>query len=47
MNIDNLYYSRENFNLLNNTISQYVMQKYKKKRPNLLERTCSPCYFKK
>ena len=31
MNIENSYYSRENFNLLNNTISQYVMQKYKKK----------------
>ena len=31
MNIDTLYYSRENFNLLNSTISQYVKQKYKKK----------------
>lgn len=31
MNIENSYYSRDNFNLLNNTISQYVMQKYKKK----------------
>ena len=30
MNIENLYYSRENFGLLNKTISQYCKQKYKK-----------------
>ena len=31
MNIENLYYSKENFGLLNNTISQYCTQKYKRK----------------
>ena len=31
MNIENLYYSKENFSLLNNTISQYCTQKYKRK----------------
>lgn len=30
MNIENSYYSKENFGLLNNTISQYCKQKYKK-----------------